>query len=234
MFYGVDPHAENYMSFSPYAYVGNNPLIRIDPDGRDWFGINQEDGTIILLKPTEGNHRLYAGSGTNKDDFIIKGRNDFLEIKDKTMLPQLSEKTNMATAIQDGSVFSGPVANTLNSKEAYKIFKYAAKNSGVEWSYQEFIDGSAAVATANMDWTTISGLDSKTNHGKVVAFDIHSHPGDTKTDLEPWKGGGRDYLRKDIFKYQNPNVKVWIYMPKAPNPNARMLDIVNNKWIIQH
>jgi len=33
----IDPHAENYLPVSPYAYVGNNPVIRIDPDGRDWY-----------------------------------------------------------------------------------------------------------------------------------------------------------------------------------------------------
>ena len=31
----VDPHTENYYPISPYAYVANNPLIYIDPDGRD-------------------------------------------------------------------------------------------------------------------------------------------------------------------------------------------------------
>ena len=32
----VDPLVEKYPSMSPYNYVANNPLIYIDPDGRDW------------------------------------------------------------------------------------------------------------------------------------------------------------------------------------------------------
>lgn len=34
-YFNVDPHAENYYSISPYAYVANNPIIYVDPDGRD-------------------------------------------------------------------------------------------------------------------------------------------------------------------------------------------------------
>ncbi len=32
----MDPLAEKYYSWSPYAYCANNPMNRIDPDGRDW------------------------------------------------------------------------------------------------------------------------------------------------------------------------------------------------------
>lgn len=34
-FTSVDPMAEKYYNWSPYVYVGNNPLKYIDPDGRD-------------------------------------------------------------------------------------------------------------------------------------------------------------------------------------------------------
>ncbi|MDU1893110.1 MAG: RHS repeat-associated core domain-containing protein, partial [Dysgonomonas sp.] len=32
----VDPHAENYYSWSPYVYCGNNPMRITDPTGEDW------------------------------------------------------------------------------------------------------------------------------------------------------------------------------------------------------
>lgn len=37
---GVDPLAEKYYSISPYAYCAGNPVNRIDPDGKQIFGLN--------------------------------------------------------------------------------------------------------------------------------------------------------------------------------------------------
>lgn len=36
-FTSIDPLCEKYYHISPYAYCGNNPINRIDPDGLDWF-----------------------------------------------------------------------------------------------------------------------------------------------------------------------------------------------------
>ena len=33
----IDPHCESYYPHSPYAYCGNNPVILIDLDGKDWY-----------------------------------------------------------------------------------------------------------------------------------------------------------------------------------------------------
>ncbi len=33
----MDPHAENYYSWSTYAYCGNNPVKYTDPTGMDWY-----------------------------------------------------------------------------------------------------------------------------------------------------------------------------------------------------
>lgn len=32
----IDPHADNYHSWTPYNYVGDNPMNIIDPNGMDW------------------------------------------------------------------------------------------------------------------------------------------------------------------------------------------------------
>jgi len=58
-FHSVDPHSENYLSVSSYAYVGNNPIIRIDLDGRDWYSyqVEYEDENGEMQKRTQYTYR---------------------------------------------------------------------------------------------------------------------------------------------------------------------------------
>ncbi|MBD8388637.1 RHS repeat domain-containing protein [Dysgonomonas sp. BGC7] len=51
-FLTVDPLAEKYYSWSPYVYVGNNPIIRTDPTGMDWV-VRIVDGGLLSITMTE-------------------------------------------------------------------------------------------------------------------------------------------------------------------------------------
>ncbi|TVQ50426.1 MAG: hypothetical protein EA362_02495 [Saprospirales bacterium] len=72
-FLGVDNHFFNYPSFSPYTYVGNNPIILVDPDGRDWYRSHDT-----------GREIWYEGSVTREGydhigaNFLYEGDQDYL------------------------------------------------------------------------------------------------------------------------------------------------------------
>ncbi|MEA4983826.1 hypothetical protein SDC9_67353 [bioreactor metagenome] len=57
-----DPLAEKYYDISPYAWCGNNPVNRIDPDGRDWYFFNKSTGQFDRKEQQEGTHRMVIHS----------------------------------------------------------------------------------------------------------------------------------------------------------------------------
>ncbi|HYX06928.1 MAG TPA: hypothetical protein VE912_09375 [Bacteroidales bacterium] len=64
-FLSVDPLAEKFPSISSYAYVANNPLNAIDPDGREIKLIlgRDKNGTVTQMV-TYRNGNLYSSDGT--------------------------------------------------------------------------------------------------------------------------------------------------------------------------
>ncbi|MCK9447337.1 MAG: RHS repeat-associated core domain-containing protein [Bacteroidales bacterium] len=52
----VDPLTEEYLSISPYAYVANNPIFYVDPDGREIKTHREtaDDGTVTVVVTVTG------------------------------------------------------------------------------------------------------------------------------------------------------------------------------------
>ncbi len=59
----MDPLSEKYYSISPYAYVGNNPIRRIDPTGTDWY--TSIDGSAMIWRKGSADIEGYKNIGAN-------------------------------------------------------------------------------------------------------------------------------------------------------------------------
>ena len=65
----IDPLCEKYYSISPYAYCANNPVNRIDPDGRDGVLVvnnNEKTLTIRAVYYVETGSRVSRNTGESK------------------------------------------------------------------------------------------------------------------------------------------------------------------------
>jgi RHS repeat-associated protein len=111
-FLSLDPLAKDYPSLSDYAYVANNPIMYIDPDGKKIvipnvadrepilkminsraagvFGINDKTGELYVIKK-EGS----KGYSEYYRDKLIEG----IEVKDKTVTIVIDKTPNVPTGI---------------------------------------------------------------------------------------------------------------------------------------
>jgi hypothetical protein len=51
--YSPDPFAHKYFTYSPYNFTLNNPILFIDPKGKDVYRYDDKTGTMILVKKTD-------------------------------------------------------------------------------------------------------------------------------------------------------------------------------------
>lgn len=128
----MDPLCEKYYSISPYAYCLDNPIMCIDPDGRNIYMLFYTVGN----KDEEADRMFKAAAETRKQD-IMKSK-EFDSSKDIVILSSISNLGSL-----------GDIVNNIIDTYSEKYGKTAEFGF---WSHSAF-DGPAGTKTTSHDLT---------------------------------------------------------------------------------
>ena len=171
---GVDPSCEKHYSWSPYVYCKNNPVLRIDPDGKDDYVINYH-GQLQLMRRTNRIVDVLYASGTSGTVSKINPEWKNIKVFDKSILPAL--ETNLGNNTSGADYF----AETSSAYDAANIATFGIENTGVEWKYTAgYRDGEKKyiIGNSSRDYSvsTLEGINNNPFEGFQPIVDIHSHP----------------------------------------------------------
>ncbi len=68
----VDPMSDKYPSMSPYNYCANNPVILVDPDGREINTDFKDKKGNIIIHVEDGSNAVFQLTGSNQTNEYFK------------------------------------------------------------------------------------------------------------------------------------------------------------------
>lgn len=198
-----DPHAENYYSTSQYAYVGNNPINAIDPDGMDIWVINAK-GEIEYTRNDEYDEFRILGADGNQTASM---RFDYGTVQYSTH--------KITEGNYDVSMFE--IGGDNNSK-ATNLFEMLADNTNVEWSDTKATVNDENVSivgtTHSADTEATAGIVMETSQYQDYTITAHSHSHPEKTDGNIASPADAKF-KINLTKQYSGGVKTFVYF-KGP------------------
>lgn len=198
---GVDPSCEKHYGWSPYTYCKNNPVLRVDPDGKDDYTINNR-GRLSWVR-VEGSKTDVLKSTSGAEPIVVN---------DKGLL---SGMYKMQKANQNaGMEFYN---STMNLDDAAAVFKFGADNTKAEWKldiYDDQGNKTAIIGTSGREGSVFSDVQDKLKVKGDKIVDLHSHPYNdiaSDKDMKILKiNTGAIYYRdgKELLFYNSKNPRI--------------------------
>ncbi len=170
----VDPLSDKYPSTSAYMYCRGNPIILVDPNGMDDYGVTG-DGTIFKLKDQskaiEGKDRLIRANKERNIKFDMDGnlKNASIVTDEGTFAEKNFIKGSNGTILKLGT----------DRSKSLEIFEFMSNNTFIEYGLVEQTDGHNYIGTSHeRSWDDISLKIAKgfADEG-IFKSHIHNHPG---------------------------------------------------------
>ena len=188
----IDPLAEKRNWITPYNYVQNNPILRIDPTGLldDTFGVNDK-GEIRKI-----DEKKYYDEKGNEVDKLIADKTGNSTMVEDGVLDEQNVKTRIITGVvtktkegKDITVNTKTTEFSVKGNEKGKsLFNFLADNTSVEWSLMRF-DGELAnyIQTGRLERVepAASTMLSTDFRVKPLNYHQHSHPGSMQVGTSP-------------------------------------------------
>ncbi|GAA4272780.1 DUF6443 domain-containing protein [Aquimarina gracilis] len=223
-FISIDPLAEERNWLTPYNFVQNNPIIRVDPSGLlDDYGIDRQGNITLLQETDDTTDTLYAvNTNENGETVVDESRGSVTVNKEEdgsSILSQLSDNTrtetwavgNDATEEVDVDI---AVTDEKNKNDVFKVFKFAADNSNVEWSVgkieYEGLGINYQIGTYHKNDLSPGIQNSKI--GNPLGL-LHSHPNQPTAKDRSESLFGDKYVGRSFLRRNGSSLPYLIYFP---------------------
>ena len=143
-FMAIDPMAEERNWLTPYNFVQNNPILRVDPTGLlDDYGLDTETGELVFIKETDANtDTIYTGevTGTNDDgssSFKKDGKSSKTFKKGSSNIKEMTTTTNEngeTVGTGQGASVEGLVFSEGNMQIGLEVMEFISFESNIELS----------------------------------------------------------------------------------------------------
>ena len=202
--HSADPLLEKYYDTSPYSFCSNNFVNFVDPDGKDIYQINTS-GHIVLIDETDKVHQLYLvdQNGNRTGDMINLSNSDALE-----SLSKLDANGN--------SVYE----TTSGIDNIFKIFKFAADNTNVEWAVHRGQGDEYLIGTSHNEgevdkYHILAGK----SRDELPVASIHSHPDIPANNYDERYSMRNDWddTKYEVNTYEYHHRMNYVYFPNSKN-----------------
>ena len=214
----VDPLCEKYYGVSPYAYCGDDPVNKVDPNGLDEWEINSQ-GQIKKRITTKEHDAFFI---VNDNGERVEGKGIFFNYGfiSKSFKSHTKEKVieNGKTKEIKRNFDVYVLRGDANSK---KLYEFLTENTSVEWSKMSFgVEGNRGLNVLttshkeDIEYGVTSMLSKQYLFDYTIREQIHNHPYNI-----PFPSGFGEYYGTGDMEFARqlqgirPSVRLFIYLP---------------------